>query len=700
MSPPAIEASAVDEATPTTPGVFDYEDGESEPEISEPETEPRHIEQPLPLPSPPLPIPLQAQGEPGGGGRPEGPPSLQPPPDVPIIAQARKCTFEQFVNRFSPEEAGYAIEYLEAGTELGLEMAKEVARRRLGKVKGYEGQNAIEYKSRRFDGGLSSGTWLQAVRIQSQTVLKTLAEVTGYNWGTEPHTFMRPFGYLIHIHPQIKDKLKALEAAAAEREDEDDRDAVEHLQCYVSFVEEHLMPLVDQFADANHSNPKRIRYEDLWYLFKPGDLIYMPRSTIEKLLRQRGNKEALPENAIYQTIWRLVIFWPHEGDLELPMLGSSSSDWEAKTKLYFVDYDGSAYRPVSLNVTMDHFDGEKDIRTLDVFPIRFMSDSETMTEKSREWGEKFTQCIAQRHVSYKAWTLLNEPLGWRYGLSSNGRPVTSPEFIDGDVIIDFQEAFNAHPPWKYSYGLTLATLFSDVLTTRDKFPILLWSDPTRSKLVSEWINVVVSDDDIDFLEAKDFEKKHPYGQNGVDKPPPDDLVLLPRRLLGYGLRERKFLFLDVDKVKVRPEEEFDPFDFLEIDPANKHIIHCLLTDHFNTKQARKKGEIASQDPIPGKGHNLVFLLHGPPGVGKTATVEAVAQKYRKPLFAITSGDLGSTPDAVESSLNEIFHLANVWDCVLLLDEADVFLEEREKSDLKRNAVVSGTSVLHISIRQC
>ncbi|KAK0721610.1 P-loop containing nucleoside triphosphate hydrolase protein, partial [Lasiosphaeria miniovina] len=88
------------------------------------------------------------------------------------------------------------------------------------------------------------------------------------------------------------------------------------------------------------------------------------------------------------------------------------------------------------------------------------------------------------------------------------------------------------------------------------------------------------------------------------------------------------------------------------------------------------------------GRNLVFLLHGPPGVGKTATVEAVAQQYQKPLFSNTSGDLGSTPDAVESSLTEIFHLANVWDCTLLLDEADVFLEEREKTDLGRNAVVS------------
>jgi SpoVK/Ycf46/Vps4 family AAA+-type ATPase len=31
----------------------------------------------------------------------------------------------------------------------------------------------------------------------------------------------------------------------------------------------------------------------------------------------------------------------------------------------------------------------------------------------------------------------------------------------------------------------------------------------------------------------------------------------------------------------------------------------------------------------------------------------------------------------------------VWQCVVLLDEADVFLEERTQQDLKRNALVSG-----------
>ncbi|KAI0183841.1 P-loop containing nucleoside triphosphate hydrolase protein [Xylaria flabelliformis] len=93
-----------------------------------------------------------------------------------------------------------------------------------------------------------------------------------------------------------------------------------------------------------------------------------------------------------------------------------------------------------------------------------------------------------------------------------------------------------------------------------------------------------------------------------------------------------------------------------------------------------------QDFIRGKGRGLVMLLHGAPGTGKAATAEALALWHRKPLFVIMCSDLGFTPQGVESSLNEIFRLAHLWDCILLLDEADVFL--RETNALQRNALVS------------
>lgn len=55
------------------------------------------------------------------------------------------------------------------------------------------------------------------------------------------------------------------------------------------------------------------------------------------------------------------------------------------------------------------------------------------------------------------------------------------------------------------------------------------------------------------------------------------------------------------------------------------------------------------------------------------------------------GDLGMTPKDVESNLQNSFQMAQAWDCVLLLDEADVFLADRSQDNIERNALVSGKS---------
>ena len=55
---------------------------------------------------------------------------------------------------------------------------------------------------------------------------------------------------------------------------------------------------------------------------------------------------------------------------------------------------------------------------------------------------------------------------------------------------------------------------------------------------------------------------------------------------------------------------------------------------------------------------------------------------------MTCGDIGETAEEVEKNLARTFSLAHRWGCVLLMDEADVFLAKRRKEDLRRNAVVS------------
>lgn len=48
---------------------------------------------------------------------------------------------------------------------------------------------------------------------------------------------------------------------------------------------------------------------------------------------------------------------------------------------------------------------------------------------------------------------------------------------------------------------------------------------------------------------------------------------------------------------------------------------------------------------------------------------------------------------MEQQLSKWFRLAEKWGAVMLIDEADVYLERRVVSDLKRNSLVSG--MLHL-----
>jgi SpoVK/Ycf46/Vps4 family AAA+-type ATPase len=79
---------------------------------------------------------------------------------------------------------------------------------------------------------------------------------------------------------------------------------------------------------------------------------------------------------------------------------------------------------------------------------------------------------------------------------------------------------------------------------------------------------------------------------------------------------------------------------------------------------------------------------GPPGVGKTLTAEGIAEMLRCPLYAVSAGDLGTDHRMLEHELQRIMDIAHSWGAVLLLDEADVFLEKRQIHDIGRNALVS------------
>lgn len=68
--------------------------------------------------------------------------------------------------------------------------------------------------------------------------------------------------------------------------------------------------------------------------------------------------------------------------------------------------------------------------------------------------------------------------------------------------------------------------------------------------------------------------------------------------------------------------------------------------------------------------------------------EAIADRTKRPLFYLQAEDLGISADTLGTKLKNILEMATEWDAVILLDEADVFMAEREPRDIMRNELVS------------
>ncbi|CAH0015851.1 unnamed protein product [Clonostachys rhizophaga] len=99
------------------------------------------------------------------------------------------------------------------------------------------------------------------------------------------------------------------------------------------------------------------------------------------------------------------------------------------------------------------------------------------------------------------------------------------------------------------------------------------------------------------------------------------------------------------------------FDYLVINQETKELIKAVVTNQLGIQ--------SKADLIQGKGNGLFILLHG-----------------------VTCGDIGTKAEDVEQYLDSVLLLGATWGCVVLLDEADVFLEQRSILNLERNSLVS------------
>ncbi|KAL8387234.1 hypothetical protein RB595_010059 [Gaeumannomyces hyphopodioides] len=347
------------------------------------------------------------------------------------------------------------------------------------------------------------------------------------------------------------------------------------------------------------------------------------------------------------------------------------------------EYDGEVTRCIKEQLWEPAYDGRKVVSTeghegrcLQHVPLSYCSAE--LKDRLVERGRKYSQLCGVNHRRYRGLTIRN--------YFGQGGPDAEEEEVDSDVIVDVKSAYrNAQHPRPFTEDYSSASWVAEEGMINE-FGESFADDSTMRV---EWYSYISGRGNlVNFF--------------GVPYFGDDTTAILPCHIWAYVLLQRKWLLLNVDLIEDVPqakEGQKDGFERLVLPDGHKNIVRALVKTHARVAGKGEGGkggnDTLSQpkmrqfDVVKGKGKALIMLLHGAPGVGKTSTAECVAANANRPLFPITCGDLGSSSaQEVEKNLEKFFELARRWSCVLLLDEADVFLSSRQRGDIRQNSLVS------------
>lgn len=115
----------------------------------------------------------------------------------------------------------------------------------------------------------------------------------------------------------------------------------------------------------------------------------------------------------------------------------------------------------------------------------------------------------------------------------------------------------------------------------------------------------------------------------------------------------------------------------------------LAANQFSCKETLEEWDIGGVIPY---GNAVTLLFSGPPGVGKTACAEALADRLGKNILIADYSALQSCwVGATEKNIVSLFSQAKKGDCVLFWDEADAMFFDRDSAS--RNWEVRDVNVL-------
>lgn len=400
---------------------------------------------------------------------------------------------------------------------------------------------------------------------------------------------------------------------------------------------EHLQLLYDvleaELKDAIHAKNDLVRngvitFDHLWTIFEPGELVFSTDEGKERAYELQSTVRCTDQKR----------------GLDYLRIQARGIDW-----------DGEKFGTAWEYLSNYEFEGTRPIVNLAVFPFEFHPTKEKLAQALTIRGKLFEKYAGYHYQAYKG-----TALGYgRCGLIKHN--------VDSRIIIDC-DAHNRFLPNNAVFFNALG---------RQTEPVSRSNNNTDSD--GEEVEEDSEDDSSYVYTPRDGDDTQGF-KPGHRPLTSRELILTVPYVRGYAVKNKKWLIFFVDQVQPITFSE-NAFASLVLPHQQKDLIQAFVSSQVKYKDT-------FDDVIAGKGQGMIMLLSGPPGVGKTLTAESVAENLKVPLYMLSAGDLGLEPSEIEETLNTVLEMVAKWNAVLLLDEADVFLEQRSTDSLERNKMVS------------
>ncbi|KAH0545429.1 hypothetical protein FGG08_000430 [Glutinoglossum americanum] len=394
---------------------------------------------------------------------------------------------------------------------------------------------------------------------------------------------------------------------------------------------------------------------------------------------------------------------------------SGSSGFGLDVKARRVEYDGSEFGVAAEEIRIADYKGLKKITDLVVYPLPFALKTDEIWQDALERGRKYVALRGILHREYKGpvfgttqhtyeGRIVVDPYAfYRKSNTSLGlRPLSTlaSRLLSADKLGRRAEpncpdsgtvnACGMGPSFANSY-ITSASCMDPIYPNTGAYGVDTIQDYYTANLGVTTPQMVRGSI---YPRQPGAEASHTALAVSLTE---EELLLCPPYIPGFALADKvycHFLVRQIKDIKWNPTA----FDQVIIPDRLKRLLLSMVRGH----NAYRTGKGSRSDIIEGKGKGLVTLLHGPPGVGKTVTVEAIVEQTRQPLYVVSAAELGTSAMGLEKSLSNIFDVAFAWNAprgdarygvpdqwvhsgstlaltvpqIVLVDEADVFLEAR------------------------